>query len=101
MLGVGEAGGPQATLGETLFQQDKNDEVALGGQGGWSKAELGQPGGMGGGQRGPGGRGQGVDSILWNEGQRILVSRQVIGCCVLWEGAVCGKCVLLEGQNCT
>lgn len=38
-------------------------------------------------------------SILWNEGQRILVSRQVIGCCVLWEGAVCGKCVLLEAAE--
>lgn len=58
VLGVGEAGGPQATLRETLFQRDKKDEVALGGQGGWSKAELGQPGGIGGGQRGPGGRGQ-------------------------------------------
>lgn len=38
MLGDGEAGGPQATVGETLFHRDEKDnEVALGGQGGWSR----------------------------------------------------------------
>lgn len=45
MLGDGEGGGPWATLGETLFQQIEKDEVALEGQGDWSKAEAGQPGG--------------------------------------------------------